>query len=154
MSEDEQNAKEDVMFYSNRPSIKIYALKKRVRGRKVDYLSIKKKPINFSVEVPEKIDLIIPAPSSCTFPLRLANKLKFPIHKIKKKSSKKISQIPINLRGVVGKELFEIKGNFKNKTILLVDDISTTGATLNCIAEKLIEMGAERVIGLVYFLNK
>lgn len=37
---------------------------------------------------------------------------------------------------------------FLDKTVLVVDDIITTGSTMNSIAKTLIEAGAKRVIGL------
>ena len=39
--------------------------------------------------------------------------------------------------------------NIKNKTIILIDDISTTGSTLDECARILKQSGAEKVIGLV-----
>ena len=41
------------------------------------------------------------------------------------------------------------KEKIKGKTIILVDDISTTGSTLNEAAKVLKQSGAEKIIGLV-----
>lgn len=51
-----------------------------------------------------------------------------------------------NLRGA-----FKVKNPelIKNKTVILVDDITTTGATLNEAKRVLTQAGAEKVIGLV-----
>lgn len=59
---------------------------------------------------------------------------------------KNLNQREKNIKGV-----FEIKDlkKIKNKTILLIDDVYTTGATLNEAAKILKQNGAKNVIGLV-----
>lgn len=64
------------------------------------------------------------------------------------------SQVEIKDRG---KRLVNLKGSFsvrnpefiKNKTVFLVDDVSTTGATINEAKKELKKAGAQKVIGLV-----
>lgn len=42
------------------------------------------------------------------------------------------------------------KSQIKNKTIILIDDVVTTGATLSSAAEVLIQNGAKQVVGVVF----
>ena len=47
------------------------------------------------------------------------------------------------------KNVFQVSGSVKGKNIVLIDDVITTGATLNEAARVLKESGAKKVIGLV-----
>lgn len=83
-----------------------------------------------------------------------------PLLRQPKKSSKQHETESINQRfsNVVGKYSFCNNQNIKGKTVLLVDDIKTTGATLSQCAKELKLSGAEKVIAItaltVYPKNK
>ena len=70
-------------------------------------------------------------------------KIKDVLPQMKLKRSERLA----NIKGVFG--LGKESGKVKNKTVLLVDDVMTTGATLNEAARVLKKAGARRVWGLV-----
>ena len=62
-----------------------------------------------------------------------------------RKRKKLQHKIPFNERFKNIKDVYYVKTPLKNKTVLLVDDIKTTGATLSECAKELLAAGSNRV---------
>lgn len=65
------------------------------------------------------------------------------IRDTKRQSRLKAAERMTNVKGA-----FEADGSVKGKRIILVDDVYTTGNTMNCCAEAILEKGAKEVVGI------
>ncbi|MCE1255427.1 MAG: ComF family protein [Anaerolineae bacterium] len=110
------------------------------------------------------VDLIVPVPASrkrrsergynqaeiIAFPLALLLKLPFSTKSLVKVGETR-SQIGLSLAERINniQNAFSADPKYVNKkNVLLVDDVSTTGATLNACAQALISAGAQSVYGV------
>ena len=66
------------------------------------------------------------------------------------RNTKKQTTLPKNLRMKNMEGAFTVNKNFAGKKILLVDDVMTTGATINAAAVALKDTGVKKVYGLVF----
>ena len=75
---------------------------------------------------------------------------------LKKKNNLRQSELTVCQRKLNVKDVYYVRKReiVKNKTIILIDDIITTGATLNECAKILKECGAREVIGLTVMYAK
>lgn len=116
-----------------------------------------------------KVDLIVPVPrdkkrfrergydQTALLAKKLAKSLGVNYAEILRKTRKTQSQVGLrrqerimNLKGAFSLDLpSEEKLNLKNKTILVIDDVFTTGATLNECAQVLRTIGPKAIWGLV-----
>uniref|UniRef100_A0A7C4U681 ComF family protein n=1 Tax=candidate division WOR-3 bacterium TaxID=2052148 RepID=A0A7C4U681_UNCW3 len=110
----------------------------------------------------EKIEFIVPVPlhptrkrergynQSLLLSKELSNRIKIPVSLNLKRIRYTTTQTLLSEKDREKniKNAFKSKGSFKG-TILLIDDVSTTGHTLDDCARALKEAGAERVISLV-----
>ena len=66
---------------------------------------------------------------------------------IKKRDKSSVAQHELSYRERIRhvKDIYRVNGDFQGKTILLVDDIRTTSATLNACTKQLLLAGAEKV---------
>lgn len=114
----------------------------------------------------EKIDIIIPIPLyykdyykrgynqsellakhiSKRLCVQTSNKILFKTKKTEKQHDLNMKERQTNLNNA-----FNVKNKnlIKDKVVLLIDDVFTTGATMNCCSKTLIDSGAKKVIGLV-----
>ncbi len=72
----------------------------------------------------------------------------FLLHRVR--NTKKQTTLPKNLRMKNMEGAFTVNKNITGKKILLVDDVMTTGATINAAAVALKDTGAKKVYGLVF----
>jgi ComF family protein len=113
----------------------------------------------------EKVDVIAPIPLYHTRKLRrkynqaalLAQNLAkitgaqydpFLLKRVR--NTKKQTTLPKNLRMKNMEGAFTVNKKAKGKKILLIDDVMTTGATINAAAVALKDTGAKKVYGLVF----
>lgn len=109
-------------------------------------------------------DIIIPLPlhpdrlcergfnQSCEIASVLGNRLNLPVHRSivqRVRNTPHQTGQPLKNRQKNVKAAFESHADLRGKTILLIDDVMTTGATLNECARTLIEQGAKRVVTAV-----
>lgn len=78
--------------------------------------------------------------------VKMSNKILLKTKKTKKQHDLNMQERQINLNNAF---IVENKELIRDKVILLVDDVFTTGATMNCCSQVLINSGAKKVIGLV-----
>lgn len=71
------------------------------------------------------------------------------VKKTKNQHDLSLSERKINLRGA-----FAVNGDVKGKNILIVDDIVSTGYSMEEVAKTLKKSGAARVIGITFAYNK
>lgn len=122
-------------------------------------------------EIPEEIDLVLFVPShrrkqairgynqAELLAKYIANSLNKPLTRknlVKVKSTKEQSGLNKLDRMINLKESFKIKDGeeIKGKKILLIDDIITTGVTLEEVSRVLLNNGAKKVIGLTLTSSK
>lgn len=79
----------------------------------------------------------------------ISKNLKIPLNKksvIRKKATQPQAQMPADLRFHNVKNAFTTMANFENKNILLVDDVMTTGQTVNEASIALKKAGASNIV--------
>jgi len=99
---------------------------KRLKERGFNQADILAKPLSWKTEIPYQ--------NSC-------------IHRVKETSS----QVGLTLKDRINNvtNAFEADPTYmKSKTILVIDDVATTGSTINACAQSLIQAGARRVYAL------
>ena len=87
---------------------------------------------------------------------KLSGKTKIEVKPLLYKNKKTKRQVELtgkkrreNLLGVFGTRMKNLESSVKNKKILIIDDITTTGTTLNECAKVLKDAGAKEIWGLV-----
>jgi len=70
--------------------------------------------------------------------------------KVKKAPQVDIDDKQARIENIRDQFEYNLSSDFENDTILLIDDVSTTGSTLNEAARILKQHGASRVVGLVF----
>lgn len=103
----------------------------------------------------KNITMVAPMPSSHKmsnkFAQMIAKKLGAEFSPVlSKEIDKSITKVPINVRKSVAAGLFSVSQKVKRQNILIIDDYSTTGASLMGAATKLYQNGASNVIGAVF----
>lgn len=127
----------------------------------VDYYLLKfndiKEEIDFITYVPKTKKEMKRAKKNCSYQLaeEFSKRTKIPlfldIEKIKEsKEQKKLKykERQENLKGC-----FKCKKSIKDKNILIIDDVFTTGATVSSVAKALKRRGAKRVISLTFAVD-
>jgi len=105
----------------------------------------------------QKFDLVLFVPPTKSgklvenFAAKIASTLKLPVHSIKKVKETKEQKILQNgaLKTDNVKDAFEVNVAIMNKTILLIDDIFDSGATIKEIGKMLTKKGAKIIAPLV-----
>lgn len=151
-------------IYDNALRMMILAMKNG-KSELADFAAQMATAVLYSASEHKQIDLFVPVPLHWTRRLSrgynqsllIAKKIKQAKRKVNtelvrtKKTSYQASMDTPNQRLKNVKDAFAVRQNHKlsGKTICLVDDIKTTGATLNECARTLKLAGAEKVYGLV-----
>jgi phosphoribosylpyrophosphate synthetase len=144
------------MYYRNRKGIKIWSLQKRNKFGCLNTFK-NKGVINFPFDMPDgEFDCMVIMPSKKRLARNFAKQIneKYNIPVLDKNTLKKqgrISIIPINLRHMKAESMF--KSKVVSGKILLIDDYSTTGASMVSAAKELLKNGAESVTGFCVVIN-